>query len=71
MHHEMANLKCIQLSGYKLDPEIKPPKHGPYTTVFDKKKLKKTLKFVSVKCVAKKIFIRLQDHHAMQELKVK
>ena len=54
MYHEMVNLKCIKLSGYDLDPEIKPPKHGPYTTVFDKKRLKKTLKFVSEKCVTKK-----------------
>ena len=37
MYDEMGNLKCIKLSGYELDPEIKPPKHGPYTTIFDKK----------------------------------
>ena len=32
----MGNLTCIKLSGYELDPEIKPPKHRPYEIIFDK-----------------------------------
>ena len=36
MYNEMGNLTCIKLSGYELDPEIKPPKQGPCEIIFDK-----------------------------------
>ena len=35
MYNEMGNLTCIKLSGYELDPEIKPPEHGPYEIICD------------------------------------
>ena len=67
MYHQIGYFKRIKLSGYEFDPKIKQPKHGPYGTVFDKK-TEKEIEFCLYKCVAKKIFIRLQDHHVMQEL---
>ena len=37
MYNEMGNLASIKLSEYDSNREMKPPKHGPFTTVFDKK----------------------------------
>ena len=55
MFETMGELITVKESGYELNPELKPPQHGPYGTVVDKKAGKEKTVCLCTMCGKKNI----------------
>ena len=55
MFETMGELITVKESGYELNPELKPPPHGPYRTVVDKKTGKEKTVCLCTMCGKKNI----------------
>ena len=55
MFEMMGALITVKESGYELNPNLKPPKHGPYETVVDKKSGKEKIVCMCIMCGKKNI----------------
>ena len=62
MFEMMGALITVKESGYELNPNLKPPKHGPYETVVDKTTGKEKIVCVCIMCTQEAVRPKVPQH---------